>query len=208
MPKQKHETPLGDPNEKPMQQPDTETEEQTTSAAGTKETKQKQPAGKKPKETGAGVEARLAAAEQQASDAEGKLDEVKESLLRTAAEYENYRKRSQKENEMAFSHGVSHAVCELLPILDTLDAAAVAQTTDEEYKKGVLLTLDKCKEVFKKLGIAEIEALSQPFDPELHNAVMQEPAEGAESGTITRVMQKGYTLHGKVIRHAMVAVAP
>lgn len=206
MPKQKRE----DPQKEPMQQPEEvdATPGQAQPEAPVKEATHKQPAGKKPKEASADIEARLAAAEQLAGDAEGKLDEVKQSLLRTAAEYENYRKRSQKENEMAFGHGVAHAACELLPILDTLDAAALAQTSDEEYKKGVLLTLDKCKEAFKKLGITEIEALGQPFDPELHNAVMQEPAEGAESGAITRVIQKGYKLQDRVIRHAMVAVAP
>jgi molecular chaperone GrpE len=143
-----------------------------------------------------------------ASDAEGKLGEVKDSLMRTAAEYENYRKRTQKENEAAFGNGVSYAACELLPVLDTVEAAAGAESSDEEYKKGVLLILDKSREVFKKMGIEEIDALGQPFDPALHNAVMQEEVESAESGTVTRVMQKGYAMHGRVIRHAMVAVAP
>lgn len=154
------------------------------------------------------LQSQLAAAEEQVTRMEGELQSAKDSLLRTAAEYENYRKRSQKETDSAFGNGVSCAACELLPVIDTLEVAAMAPTTDEEYKKGVVLTLQKCSEVFKKLGIYEIEALGQPFDPELHNAVMQEEAEGAESGTVTKVMQKGYKLNEKVIRHAMVAVAP
>lgn len=157
---------------------------------------------------GQDLEAKLAAAEEQANRAEQKSNEIQDSLLRTAAEYENFRKRSQREHESAYGNGISCAACELLPVLDTLEAAAMAETTDEEYKKGVLLTLAKCSEVFKKLGIHEIDALGEPFDPELHNAVMQEAVEGTDTGIITRVMQKGYTYHDKVIRHAMVAVAP
>ena len=96
----------------------------------------------------------------------------------------------------------------LLPVLDTLELAAAAPTTDENYKKGVALTLDKCREAFEKMGIVEIEALGKPFDPALHAAVLQQPAtDDAPSGTITLVAQKGYLLHDKVVRHASVAVA-
>ena len=154
------------------------------------------------------AEARIATAEAKLAEAESRTAELNERLLRTAAEYENHRKRSQRETESAFKNGVCFSAEELLPVLDTLNAAAAAPTSDEEYKKGVLLTLAKCEEVFQKLGISEIEAEGQLFDPELHNAVMQKPAEGAESGTVTLVMQKGYKLGDKVIRHAMVAVAP
>ncbi|MDL2324379.1 nucleotide exchange factor GrpE [Ruminococcaceae bacterium OttesenSCG-928-A16] len=174
-----------------------------------KEPTKKANKGSKKEATGAAeIEAKLAAAEMKVEAAEQKVEEIKNSLLRTAAEYENYRKRSQKEQETAFGNGTGHAAYEMLPVLDTLDAAAMAESKDEEYKKGVLLTLTKCNEVFNKLGIHEIPALGEEFNPELHNAVMQLPAEGAASGTITQVMQKGYTLNGRVIRHAMVAVAP
>lgn len=154
------------------------------------------------------TEQKIAAAEEKLSAAETKVTELNERLLRTAAEYENHRKRSQKEHESAFSNGIGYAVNEMLVIVDTLDAAANAETEDTEYKKGVLLTLSKCKEVFDKLGVEEIEALNEDFDPELHNAVMQQPAEGAESGTVTNVIQKGYKMGDKIVRHAMVAVAP
>lgn len=134
--------------------------------------------------------------------------EAKEALMRTAAEYDNYRKRTTKEKEASFGNGVSSAVAELLPVIDTLEMAAAAPTADEAYKKGVEMTLSKCKQAFEKLGIAEIEAAGKPFDPDLHSAVMQEEAgEGVESGTVTKVLQKGYLLSGKVVRHAMVAVA-
>lgn len=162
--------------------------------------------GKKTK-TPSGKEAKIAALEEKLAAAEKKTEETKDSLLRTAAEYDNFRKRSRTEHDAAFSNGVAHAVEQLLPVLDTLDAAAKAETADADYKKGVLLTLQKCEEIFKKLGITEIDAENQPFDPELHNACMQDPS-GGESGICTKVVQKGYMLGGKVIRHAMVAVSP
>ncbi|NLW80029.1 MAG: nucleotide exchange factor GrpE [Ruminococcaceae bacterium] len=189
-----------------------ETEAQGTPAAEVLETptdpKSTKKESAKPSRKKAGDAEKLAALEEKLAEAEQKQGELQNSLMRTAAEYDNYRKRSQKEQESAFGNGVSHAANALLPVLDTLNAAATADTTDPEYKKGVLMTLAKCEEVFKFLGIQEIAAMGQPFDPELHNAVMQQAADGAAPGTITLVMQKGYTLNGRVIRHAMVAVAP
>lgn len=151
------------------------------------------------------TEKNLALSEAAREKAEKELTEAKSLLMRTAAEYENYRKRATKEKEGAFNNGVGFAVNTLLPLIDTLESAEAAVTTDEEYKKGVTLTLLKCQEAFKLLGVEEIEALGAPFDPNLHSAVMQ--TDEGESGTVTRVLQKGYRLSGKVIRHAMVAVA-
>lgn len=154
----------------------------------------------------AALEKELDGTKKQLDAANKDLNQAKETLMRTTAEYDNYRKRTTKEKEASFSNGVSKAVSELLPVIDTLEMAAAAHTADEAYKKGVEMTLQKCKASFEKLGIAEIEAMGQPFDPELHNAVMQEAAQDTESGTVTKVLQKGYTLNGKVIRHATVAV--
>ncbi|MEG1069710.1 MAG: nucleotide exchange factor GrpE, partial [Ruthenibacterium sp.] len=92
--------------------------------------------------------AEIAAAKNKADDFEKQLADVKNTLMRTAAEYDNFRKRSAKEHDAAFQNGVGFAVTQLLPVLDTLTLAANAETTDENYKKGVVLTLDKCKEAF------------------------------------------------------------
>lgn len=139
---------------------------------------------------------------------EKKNAELKDQLLRTAAEYDNYRKRSQREADQKFNDGVSHAVTQILGILDTLDMAANAACTDENYKKGVMMTLDKAAKALEKLNITEIEALAQPFDPNFMNAVQQvPPAEGQESGTVVQVFQKGYKIGDKIIRHATVVVA-
>lgn len=139
---------------------------------------------------------------------EKKNAELKDQLLRTAAEYDNYRKRSQREANQKFNDGISHAVTQILGILDTLDMAANAACTDENYKKGVMMTLDKAAKALENLHITEIEALSKPFDPNFMNAVQQvPPAEGQESGTVVQVFQKGYKIGDKIIRHATVVVA-
>lgn len=157
---------------------------------------------------GAKYAAELAAAKTQAEQAQQQMQAAKEALLRTAAEYDNFRKRSAREHDAAFQNGVSHAIEKLLPVMDTLALAANAETADTAYKKGVELTLDQCKKAFDALGVTEIDALGKPFDPNLHAAVLQQPApEGTESGTVLQVLQTGYLLGEKVVRHATVAVA-
>ena len=147
------------------------------------------------------VKAKLDAAEKNANQA-------KDQLLRMAAEYENYRKRSTREADQKFNDGVSYAVNQIIPILDTLDMAANAPTTDENYKKGVMMTLDKAAKALDALHVEEIEALGKPFDPNFMNAVQQIPApDGQESGTVITVYQKGYKLGDKIVRHATVVVA-
>ena len=163
---------------------------------------------KEKKETKKELESQLAAARAEAEKARAEADAAKDRLLRTAAEYDNFRKRSAREQDAAFGNGVAHAVSQILSILDTLEMAEAAPTADENFKKGVTLTLEKAKAAFEALKVEEIPALGQPFDPAVHNAVMQKAAEnGEESGTVLQVFQKGYKLGDKVIRHATVIVA-
>ena len=154
------------------------------------------------------TKAAMEAAKAKADAAEKETAQLRDQLLRTAAEYDNFRKRSAREQDSAFGNGVSHAVEKILTILDTLEMAANAPTTDEAYKKGVVMTLEKAAAAFEALKVEEIPALNLPFDPEVHSAVMQQPAaEGQESGTVVQVFQKGYKLGDKVVRHATVVVA-
>ncbi|CUO13485.1 HSP-70 cofactor [Faecalibacterium prausnitzii] len=147
------------------------------------------------------VKAKLEAAQQEAG-------QTKDKLLRMAAEYDNYRKRTAREADQKFNDGVSFAVNQIIPILDTLEMAANAPTTDENYKKGVTMTLDKAAKALDVLHVEEIEALGKAFDPNIMNAVQQVPAEeGQESGTVVTVYQKGYKLGDKIVRHATVVVA-
>lgn len=135
------------------------------------------------------------------------LEGVKNTLLRTAAEYDNFRKRTAKEKDAAFGNGVAHAAERILCVLDTLTLAAEAPTSDEEYKKGVTMTLNKAREAFDALDIKEIDALGKEFDPNTMAAVMQQPAkEGEAANTVVQVFQKGYLRGDKVIRHASVVV--
>ena len=162
---------------------------------------EKAPKHEKKRHETAALEAKLDAAEK-------KADDLKSQLLRTAAEYDNYRKRSQREADQKFNDGVSHAVTQILGILDTLDMAANAACADDNYKKGVMMTLDKAGQALEKLNITEIEAQDKPFDPNLMNAVQQvPPQDGQESGTVVQDFQQGYKIGDKIIRHATVVVA-
>jgi len=134
-------------------------------------------------------------------------DELNDRFLRLAAEYDNYRKRSEKEKQSSVSYGITFAVEHMLPVLDVIETAAAAESSDEEYKKGVEMTVAMFKAAFETLGITEIEAEGKKFDPEFHCAVAQEKKEDAENGDIVTVIQKGYKLDDKVIRHSMVTVA-
>ena len=184
-------------SEETKKQPETEQEQaaaETKAPAAESDKQEAEPAaektekkdwfGKKSKELEA-VKAKLEAAEQ----ANAKL---KDQMLRTAAEYDNYRKRSAREADQKFNDGVSHAVNQILAILDTLDMAANAECTDENYKKGVVMTLDKAEKALKTLNITEIESMGKPFDPNFMNAVQQVPAEDGQESC----RAGGKTAHG------------
>ena len=207
-------------SEETKKQPETEQEQaaaETKAPAAESDKQEAEPAaektekkdwfGKKSKELEA-VKAKLEAVKAKLEAAEQANAKLKDQMLRTAAEYDNYRKRSAREADQKFNDGVSHAVNQILAILDTLDMAANAECTDENYKKGVVMTLDKAEKALKTLNITEIESMGKPFDPNFMNAVQQVPAEdGQESGTVVRVFQKGYMIGDKIIRHATVVVA-
>lgn len=193
-----------------IKHPAAEEQQPTDTAPQQEQTAEQEPEQKKDKKKDKkkDLAAELEAAKAKAEAAEATAAAAKEQLLRTAAEYENFRKRSAREQDAAFNNGVGFAVNQILSILDTLNMAANAPTEDENYKKGVMMTLEKAEQAFKVLKVEEIPALGLPFDPEMHSAVMQQPAEeGQESGTIVQVFQKGYKLGDKVVRHATVVVA-
>ena len=135
------------------------------------------------------------------------LSDQEDKFLRLAAEYDNYRRRSQKEKESAWSDAKADTAAAFLPVYDNLERALKQETADEAYKKGVEMTMTQLKEVLAKLGIEEIPALGEPFDPNLHNAVMHVEDEGAGENTIVDVFQTGFKSGDKVVRFAMVKVA-
>ena len=135
------------------------------------------------------------------------LTDQEDKFLRLAAEYDNYRRRSQKEKESAWADSKAETAAAFLPVYDNLERALKQDTADEAYKKGVEMTMTQLKEVLSKLGIQEIPALGETFDPNLHNAVMHVEDENAGENTIVEVFQAGFRTEEKVIRFSMVKVA-
>lgn len=135
---------------------------------------------------------------------EKEINQLKETLLRTAAEYDNYRKRTAKERMELTSDITAKTAGEFLPVLDNLERALASNCTDENYKKGVEMIYNSFVETLKGLGVEEIEAVD--FNPSFHQAVQQVESDELESGKISAVFQKGYKLGDKVLRFAMVAV--
>ncbi len=140
---------------------------------------------------------------------QAELNEAKDQLLRMAAEYDNFRKRSQREKESLYSECKSSVVNDLLPVIDNFErcVAPGEDTSYEDYKKGVELTYKQFGEALKKLGIEAFGEVGDAFDPNLHNAVMHTQDENLPENSISNVLMKGYKLGDKIIRAAMVAVA-
>ena len=152
------------------------------------------------------AEAELLQAQKRVEELEAELAAAKDTHLRLAAEYDNFRKRTQKEREGIYTDAYGEALAALFPVVDNLERAA--QYTDgENVAKGVLLTLKGVQDTFTKLGVTEINPVGEAFDPNLHNAVMHLDDEAYEENTIVQVFQKGFKLGDKVIRFAMVQVA-
>jgi len=128
-------------------------------------------------------------------------------FLRLCAEYDNFRRRTQKEKEGIYQDATADAVKALLPVYDNLERALKQDTADEAYKKGVEMTMTGLKKAFEGLGVTEIDAVGQPFDPNVHNAVMHVEDETLGENTVAEVFQAGFKLGEKVIRFAMVKVA-
>ncbi len=136
------------------------------------------------------------------------LDEKNDQLLRMAAEYDNFRKRSQREKEALYAECKASVINALLPVADNFDRIfANPDGTLEDYKKGVEMTFKQFSDVFKSLGIEPFGEVGEEFDPNIHNAVMHTEDDSVGENTITTVIVKGYKLGDKIIRPAMVAVA-
>ena len=139
--------------------------------------------------------------------AEKLIKEEKEKYLRLCAEYDNFRKRSQKERESLYADIKADTLLKFLPVYDNLVRALAQSTADEAYRKGVEMIMTQFNTTLEKLGITEIEALGKTFDPNMHNAVMHVEDENFGENEVVEVFQKGFKLNDKVIRFAMVKVA-
>ena len=129
-------------------------------------------------------------------------------ILRLQADFENFRRRTAKEKEELAAVITQNILSDMLPLLDNFERAmAVEQTDGEAFQKGVEMIFAQLRETLVKHGLEHIEAEGQPFDPNVHQAVMRVENPDVEDGTVTQVLQKGYQAKGRVIRPAMVQVA-
>ena len=138
---------------------------------------------------------------------EEKYNAERESHLRLAAEYDNFRKRTLKEKESSYANGKADAVEKLLPVYDNLERALNQPTEDEAYKKGVEMTLNELTKILTALGVEIFGEVGETFDPNMHNAVMHTEDESFGENTISLVFQKGFKIGEKIVRFAMVQVA-
>lgn len=138
---------------------------------------------------------------------EEKFNTEHDTYLRLAAEFDNFRKRTAKEKEQSYGNGKSDAIAKILPIYDILERAVNQPTEDAAYKKGVELTMSELVKILTGFGVEIFGNVGDPFDPELHNAVMHTEDENLGENTIAQVFQKGFKMGDKIIRFAMVQAA-
>jgi len=138
---------------------------------------------------------------------QNELSVERDKYLRLAAEYDNYRKRSAKEREMIYTDARTDAISKLLPVYDNLERALRTECADEAYCKGVEMIATQLTEVLNSMGVKEIPAVGQPFDPNLHNAVMKIEDPNLGENMIAEEYQKGFILGDRVIRFSTVVVA-
>ena len=140
---------------------------------------------------------------------EEKLAEYEDLRVRQLAEFENFRKRSEKEKAQMFEIGAKTVIEKMLPVIDNFERGLAAVTEDEKetpFAQGVELVYKQLLTSFDELGVKPIEAVGKEFDPNLHNAVMMVDDDSLESGTVAEEMQKGYMYKESVVRHSMVKV--
>jgi molecular chaperone GrpE len=152
---------------------------------------------------------KLKKAEEEIAALGEKLSEAEDKYMRLYAEYENFRKRSQKEKEGTYADAYIDALTQILPILDNLERAAAYEGEDKDHPlaKGLELTLKSFVETMEKMGVKEIPALGEKFDPNVHNAVMHVDDESFGENEVVEVFMKGYARGDKVLRYSMVKVA-
>jgi molecular chaperone GrpE len=139
-----------------------------------------------------------------------KIAELNDRLMRQMAEFDNFRKRTEKEKQQMYGIGAADVIEKLLPVVDNFERGLAAMTEDEKntaFAQGIELVYKQLMTALSDLGVTVIEAEGVEFNPEFHNAVMQAPSEQYESGIVTQELQRGYLYKDKVVRHSMVMVA-
>ena len=137
-----------------------------------------------------------------------KIADLEDRVKRQMAEFENFRKRTDKEKSQMFDMGVKNVVEKILPVIDNFERGLenVPEGADEAFVNGMKMIYKQMTDELDKIGVKPIEAVGQPFDPNFHNAVMQVESEEFESGTVAQELQKGYMYHDTLVRPSMVGV--
>lgn len=192
-----------------MAEKDTTTEEtssETVQKAEVSETDKKDD--KPKKKSSKGSKSQKAKYEEEINDLKEQLEKQKEVFMRTAAEYDNYRKRTEREKSNIYNDATAATIQTMLPVLDSLERAIESlNSADDEHAKGLNMIMAQMQEALKKLNVEEYGARGDEFNPELHNAVAQVDDPDLEENQIATVFQKGYKIGDKIIRHAMVQVS-
>ena len=142
---------------------------------------------------------------------QAKIDELEDRVKRQMAEFENFRKRTEKEKAMMFETGAKSVIDKILPVVDNFERGLATVPEDDEnsaFANGMKMIYKQMMDELDKIGVKPIEAVGQEFDPNFHNAVMQVESEEYESGVVAQELLKGYMYYDSVVRHSMVAVVP
>jgi molecular chaperone GrpE len=143
----------------------------------------------------------------QLEEVQAQASEFKDSWMRSQAEFQNYKKRIERDNEIMYAGMKGEIVKKVLPVLDDLERALQNRPADDAWAGGIELIVRKLQTIIESEGVKKIEAEGAEFDPNFHEAISHEPADGVKSGHIIEVVQNGYILGERVIRPAMVRVA-
>lgn len=187
-----------EPQPEAKNEPEKEEQEEETAAEESQETSDKK-----------GFFSRNKKADKEKADMKEKIDSLEDRVRRQMAEFDNYRKRTDKEKDQMFSMGERNVIEKILPIVDNFERGFdTVEKEDEEdaFVTGMRKIYIQLTKQLEALGVTPIEAVGKEFDPNLHNAVMQVESEEYESGIVAQELQKGYMYHDQVLRHSMVAV--
>ena len=185
-----------------------------TSAEGTKEQKEEKASADTKPETEKKADGKEEASffkknDKKEKELQDKIDALNDQLRRQMAEFDNYRKRTDREKEQMFSNGEANVIEKILPVVDNFERGfdtVQDEDKDDAFVKGMQKIYSQLQKELTDLGVKPIDCVGKPFDPSFHNAVQQVEDDTKESGTVAVELQKGYMYHDKVIRHSMVAV--
>ena len=184
--------------------------EADASAEKSEEPKEEQPEEKAEAHEEKGHKKKKDKADKKIEELKEKVDQLQDKCMRQMAEFENFRKRSEKEKSAMFETGAKSVIEKILPVVDNFERGLATIPEEEKgspFADGMNMIYRQLMTELENMGVKPIEAVGQEFNPDLHNAVMQVESQEFESGVIAQELQKGYTYHDSVVRHSMVAVA-